>query len=98
MFDTLALQDPSVQQATASSGQPAGLDDYDPFNKQNATVPAAGGGPPSQPAVMSPTVQEAPPPPYNQAAQAAVTSADFQVGNSFGMAVLTVVLCGAGVL
>jgi len=77
-FDENPFADPSVQQATASSGQPAGLDDYDPFNKQNATVPAAGGGPPSQPAVMSPTVQEAPPPPYNQAAQAAVTSADFQ--------------------
>ena len=68
-----------MQQAAASSGQTAGLEDYDPFNKQKTTssVPAAGG----QPAVMSPTQEAAPAPPpqYTQTAQQQATAADFQV-------------------
>ena len=73
-----------MQQAAASSGQTAGLEDYDPFNKQKTTssVPAAGG----QPAVMSPTQEAAPapaqPPQYTQSAQQQVTAADFQVRSS----------------
>ena len=68
-----------MQQAAASNGQTAGLEDYDPFNKQKTTssVPAAGG----QPAVMSPTQEAAPAPPpqYTQTAQQQATAADFQV-------------------
>ena len=78
-LDANLLQDPSVQQAAASSGQTAGLEDYDPFNKQKTTssVSAAGG----QPAVMSPTQEAAPAPPpqYTQTAQQQATAADFQV-------------------
>jgi len=77
-FDENPFADPSVQQATASSGQSAGLDNYDPFNKQNTTTTAAGG----QPAVMSPTQEAAPapmpPPAYTQSAQQTATAADFQ--------------------
>ena len=66
-----------MQQAAASSGgETAGLDNYDPFNKQKTTTTAAPAG--EQPAVMSPT-QETPPPAYNQSAQQSVTAADFQV-------------------
>ena len=77
------LQDPSVQQAAASSGQPAGLEDYDPFNKQKTTssAPGAPGAATGQPAVMSPTQEAAPAPPpqYTQTAQQQATAADFQV-------------------
>lgn len=79
-FDENPFADPSVQQATAGTGRVAGLDDYDPFNKQNqATVPGGGASQapaPTQPAVMSPT-QEAPPP-YNPTPQQTVTTSDFQ--------------------
>ena len=74
------LQDPSVQQATASSGQTAGLEDYDPFNKQKTTKAAeAGGVAGGGPAVMSPTQEAAPPPSYTQSAQNVVRADDFQV-------------------
>ena len=70
-----------MQQATAASGQPAGLDKYDPFNKQKTTTNSAATG--GQPAVMSPTQEAAPapapPPAYTQSAQQTVTAADFQV-------------------
>lgn len=85
-LDDDLLQDPSVQQAAASSGQPAGLEDYDPFNKQKTTssAPGAPGGVATgQPAVMSPTQEAAPAPPpqYTQTAQQQATAADFQVRN-----------------
>jgi len=77
-FDENPFADPSVQQATANSGQTAGLEDYDPFNKQKTTTaPAPAAAPPSQPAVMSPT-QEVSPPQYTPTAQQTVTTADFQ--------------------
>jgi len=78
-FDENPFADPSVQQATANTGQTAGLEDYDPFNKQKTTTaPApAAAAPPSQPAVMSPT-QEVAPPQYTPTAQQTVTTADFQ--------------------
>jgi len=76
-FDENPFADPSVQRATAGSGQVAGLDTYDPFSKEKS-----GGG---QPAVMSPTVDSvtvqppsAAPPPYTPSAQQTATSADFQ--------------------
>ena len=78
--NVVLFQDPAVQQAAAGNGgqtAAAGLDNYDPFNKQKTTTtaaPAAG----EQPAVMSPT-QENPPPAYNQSAQQTVSAADFQV-------------------
>ena len=84
----MIVQDPAVQQATANSGggPSAGLDNYDPFNKHNATSTSAGGGAGgvSQPAVMSPTQEAAPapgpaPPTYTQSAQQIATAADFQV-------------------
>jgi len=77
-FDENPFADPSVQQATAGSGRVAGLDDYDPFNKQNQQTVGAPGVAPSlhQPAVMSPT-QDAPPQ-YTPSAQQTVTTADFQ--------------------
>ena len=80
-----SVQDPAVQQATANTGgvAGAGLDDYDPFNKQKTTTVGGGG---SQPAVMSPTQEAAPapaqPPQYTQSAQQQVTAADFQVRSS----------------
>lgn len=77
-FDENPFADPSVQQATAASGQTAGLDNYDPFNKQKTTTNSAAAG--GQPAVMSPTQEAAPAPPpaYTQSAQQTVTAADFQ--------------------
>lgn len=36
------FQDPSVQQATRGGGRQAGLDDYNPFEQNNQTRPAAG--------------------------------------------------------
>lgn len=78
-FDENPFADPSVQQATAGTGRVAGLDDYDPFNKQNQQTVSGGGGgggAPTQPAVMSPT-QEAPPQ-YTPNAQQTVTTSDFQ--------------------
>ena len=81
-FPDYLLQDPSVQQAAASSGQPAGLEDYDPFNKQKTTSAAPGASVATgQPAVMSPTQEAAPAPPpqYTQTAQQQATAADFQV-------------------
>jgi hypothetical protein len=36
------LQDQSVQQAARGGGRQAGLDDYNPFEKDNQTKPAAG--------------------------------------------------------
>jgi len=81
-FDENPFADPSVQQAAASSGQPAGLEDYDPFNKQKTTssAPGAPGAATGQPAVMSPTQEAAPAPPpqYTQTAQQQATAADFQ--------------------
>jgi len=83
-FDENPFADPAVQQATANSGggTSAGLDNYDPFNKQNATTASVAGGV-SQPAVMSPTQEAAPapgpaPPTYTQSAQQIATAADFQ--------------------
>ena len=36
------LQDQSVQQAARGGGRQAGLDDYNPFEQDNQTKPAAG--------------------------------------------------------
>ena len=85
-----------MQQAAASNGQPAGLEDYDPFNKQKTTVPAATSGVTtggSQPAVMSPTQEAAPPPQYTQTAQQQATAADFQVrGVSLSRAIIELIM------
>ena len=85
-----------MKQAAASSGQTAGLEDYDPFNKQQTTssVPAVGvtGG---QPAVMSPTQEAAPAPPpqYTQTAQQQATAADFQVRKENSLSCTNVKYC-----
>lgn len=77
-FDENPFADPSVQQATANSAvADKGLDNYDPFNKQNTTTTSVG----QQPAVMSPTQESVPapaPPTYTQSAQQIATAADFQ--------------------
>lgn len=77
-FDENPFADPSVQRATAGTGQASAvLDNYDPFSKDS---PAA-----SQPAVMSPTVDTitlppsaAPPPHYSASGQQMSSTADFQ--------------------
>jgi len=68
-FDENPFADPSVQRATAGSGQAAAvLDNYDPFSKDK-----------SEPAVMAPTLDTpaAAPPPYTASAQQTASQADF---------------------
>ncbi|GFO30669.1 secretory carrier-associated membrane protein [Plakobranchus ocellatus] len=78
------FSDPSVQQATGSSGgqRQGALDDYNPFAEGNQTRPANQGStapPPrpaqTQPAIMTPSED---PPPYSQTAAQKVDTSELQ--------------------
>ncbi|XP_060576907.1 secretory carrier-associated membrane protein 1-like isoform X1 [Ruditapes philippinarum] len=79
--------DQSVQQAARGGGRQAGLDDYNPFEKDNQTKPAAGEehkgllteatvpGPQAAPAIMQPSND---PPPYTQSSAQRVDTSELE--------------------
>ncbi|XP_060576911.1 secretory carrier-associated membrane protein 1-like isoform X5 [Ruditapes philippinarum] len=70
--------DQSVQQAARGGGRQAGLDDYNPFEKDNQTKPAAGAtvpGPQAAPAIMQPSND---PPPYTQSSAQRVDTSELE--------------------
>ena len=64
------LQDPSVQKAVAGT-QPANLDDYNPFDKNNPSVSGGSSAPPQS--------SVAPPPTYESTRPPQISAEDFEV-------------------
>ncbi|XP_053405129.1 secretory carrier-associated membrane protein 1-like [Mercenaria mercenaria] len=90
LVQSVKVQDQSVQQAARGGGRQAGLDDYNPFEQDNQTKPAAGEerkglltettgqtipAPQPSPAIMQPSND---PPPYSQSSAQRVDTSELE--------------------